>query len=46
MEYYKNYNHNVTGMLVLDQNGFDRPAVGDIYPTRISENEKEKIVQV
>ncbi|HEX8637930.1 MAG TPA: hypothetical protein VF692_07710 [Pyrinomonadaceae bacterium] len=29
MEYYKDYNHNVNGMLILDQNGFDRLAVGD-----------------
>jgi hypothetical protein len=29
LEYYKNYNHNVNGMLVLDQNGFDRLVVGD-----------------
>ncbi len=32
IEYYKNYNHNVNGMLVLDQNGFDRLAVGDQTP--------------
>ncbi len=32
MEIYKNLNHNVTGMLVLDQNGFDSLAVGEQMP--------------
>lgn len=32
LEYYKNYNHNVNGMLVLDQSGIDRLAVGDQTP--------------
>lgn len=32
LDYYKNYNHNVNGMLVLDENGFDRLAVGDQTP--------------
>ena len=29
MEWYKDYNHSVNGMLVLDQNGFDRLVIGD-----------------
>ena len=29
LDWYKEYNHNVNGMLVLDQNGFDRLVVGD-----------------
>ncbi len=32
MNYYKNYNHSVNGMLVLDENGIDRLAVGDKLP--------------
>lgn len=29
MEWYRDYNHNVNGMLVLDGNGIDRLVVGD-----------------
>ncbi len=29
LDWYKEYNHHVNGMLVLDQNGFDRLVVGD-----------------
>ncbi len=32
MNYYKNYNHNVNGMLVLNENGIDRLAIGDHLP--------------
>lgn len=32
MGYYKNYRHSLHGMLVLDENGFDRLAVGDSTP--------------
>ncbi len=44
MNYYKNYNHNVNGMLVLNENGIDRLAIGDHLPDpnigkRIGEND-------
>ncbi len=44
LEYYKNYNHNVNGMLVLNENGIDRLAIGDRLPDpnigkRIGEND-------
>jgi hypothetical protein len=32
MEYYKGYRHTMHGMLVLDENGFDRIAIGDSTP--------------
>jgi hypothetical protein len=32
MEYYKGYWHSMHGMLVLDESGFDRVAVGDSTP--------------
>jgi hypothetical protein len=32
MEWYRGYRHNVNGMLVLDERGFDRVAVGDSLP--------------
>ena len=32
MNYYRNYRHAVHGMLVLDENGFDRLAIGDSTP--------------
>jgi len=32
MEYYKGYRHAVNGLLVLDENGFDRLAIGDSVP--------------
>jgi hypothetical protein len=32
MEYYKGYRHALHGMLVLDENGFDRVAIGDSVP--------------
>lgn len=31
-EYYPTYRHNLHGMLVLDENGFDRIAIGDSVP--------------
>src|SRR5438046_2676840 len=32
LDYYANYRHAVNGMLVLDENGFDRVAIGDSVP--------------
>lgn len=32
MEFYKGYQHSTNGMLILDENGFDRIAVGDPVP--------------
>lgn len=32
LDYYANYRHDVNGMLVLDENGFDRVAIGDSVP--------------
>jgi hypothetical protein len=32
MEFYKGYRHTMDGMLVLDENGFDRVAIGDSVP--------------
>ena len=32
MGYYANYRHSMHGMLILDENGFDRVAVGDSTP--------------
>src|SRR6476646_3423745 len=32
MEYYKGYRHTMDGMLVLDENGVDRVAIGDSVP--------------
>jgi hypothetical protein len=32
MEYYKNYRHDTNGLLILDENGFDRIALGDPTP--------------
>ncbi|MFD2514174.1 hypothetical protein ACFSRY_09875 [Pontibacter locisalis] len=29
MGWYKNYNHSANGMVILDENGFDRVAIGD-----------------
>lgn len=32
MEYYKGYNHSTTGILILDENGYDRVALGAPVP--------------
>ena len=32
MEYYRGYRHAMHGILVLDENGFDRVAIGDSVP--------------
>jgi len=32
MEWYKNYDHNANGMVILDENGFDRIAIGHNIP--------------
>jgi hypothetical protein len=32
MDYYATYRHDVHGMVVLDENGFDRVAIGDSVP--------------
>lgn len=32
MGYYANYRHSMHGMLILDENGFDRVAIGDSTP--------------
>lgn len=32
MEFYKGYDHNTNGILILDENGYDRLAMGDPVP--------------
>jgi len=32
LDYYKNYNHNTDGILILDENGHDRLALGSSVP--------------
>jgi hypothetical protein len=32
LDYYTKYRHDVNGMLVIDENGFDRVAIGDSVP--------------
>ena len=32
MDYYKKYDHSANGMIILDENGFDKIAIGDPVP--------------
>jgi hypothetical protein len=32
MDYYRGYRHDTNGLVILDENGFDRLAIGDPVP--------------